>query len=211
MWPSAPIWVTQRISPHIARNVVTVWQGLKGQWSTRFNCFWRKAKVLLSYFLSSNSFLHCQGVISSWRISAYAVMPRKITHFYEQLKTEWPPQTFESAHEIMVLFVLCKLILQTLMHSHPVGLDVWFLVGPFISSHTSCVQTAKALARLPRCAGLVQLACAFAGHLCDKYNNLMSWIIYLNKATTKKNNVIFFYIFLQILHDLQLNIGTKHW
>ena len=27
----------------------------------------------------------------------------------------------------MALFVLCKLILQTRMHSHPVGLDAWFL------------------------------------------------------------------------------------
>ena len=31
---------------------------------------------------------------------------------------------FEPAHEIMVLFVLRKLILQTCMHSLPVGLDV---------------------------------------------------------------------------------------
>ena len=30
----------------------------------------------------------------------------------------------------MVLFVLRKLILQTRMRSHPVGLDVWVLVGP---------------------------------------------------------------------------------
>ena len=33
------------------------------------------------------------------------------------------------------------------------------------------VRTAKALARLRR------LAWAFAGHLCDKYHNLMSWLI----------------------------------
>ena len=50
------------------------------------------------------------------------------------------------SHEIMALFVLHKLILQT--GSHPVGLDVWFLVGPFVYFHTSCVRTAKALARL---------------------------------------------------------------
>ena len=30
----------------------------------------------------------------------------------------------EPSHEIMILFVLSKLILQTCMHSHPVGLDV---------------------------------------------------------------------------------------
>ena len=38
------------------------------------------------------------------------------------------------------------------MRSHPVGLDVWFLVEPFVYFHSSCVRTAKALARLRRCA-----------------------------------------------------------
>ena len=47
-----------------------------------------------------------------------------------------------------VLFVLHKLIFQMRMCSHPTGLDVWFLVGPFIYFHSSCVWTAKALARL---------------------------------------------------------------
>ena len=61
--------------------------------------------------------------------------------------------SFEPSHEIMALFVLRKLILQPRMRSHPVGLDVWFLAGPFIYFHTSCVRTAKALVRLPRCAG----------------------------------------------------------
>ena len=56
------------------------------------------------------------------------------------------------------------------MRSHPVGLDVWFCVGPFVYFHTSCVRTAKALH--PR-----SLAWAFAGRLCDKYHNLMSWLI----------------------------------
>ena len=40
----------------------------------------------------------------------------------------WLWQLTEPSHEIMVLFVLRKLILQTCMCSHPVGLDVWFLV-----------------------------------------------------------------------------------
>ena len=49
------------------------------------------------------------------------------------------------------------------------GLDIWFLVAHFVYFHTSCVRTAKALARdcLDR---------AFAGRLCDKYHNLMSWL-----------------------------------
>ena len=41
----------------------------------------------------------------------------------------------EPAHEIMVLFVLRKLILQTRIRSHAVGLDVWRLVGPFVYFH----------------------------------------------------------------------------
>ena len=53
----------------------------------------------------------------------------------------------------MALFVLRKLIFQTRMHSHPVGLDAWFLVGPFIYFHTSCVRTANALAWLRGCTG----------------------------------------------------------
>ena len=65
----------------------------------------------------------------------------------------------------MALFVLRKLILQTRMRSHPVGLDVWFLVGPFVYFHTSFVRTAKALAR------------AFACRLCNKYHNLIGWLI----------------------------------
>ena len=54
---------------------------------------------------------------------------------------------------LLLLFVLCKLILQTRMRSHPMGLDVWILVGHFVYFHTSCMWTAKALARLRKCAG----------------------------------------------------------
>ena len=36
---------------------------------------------------------------------------------------------FSLAHETMVLFFLLKLILQTHMRSHPVGLDVWGFAG----------------------------------------------------------------------------------
>ena len=42
----------------------------------------------------------------------------------------------EPTYEIMALFVLHKLNLQTHMRSYPVGLDVWFLVGPFVCFHT---------------------------------------------------------------------------
>ena len=88
----------------------------------------------------------------------------------------------ESPHEIMALFFLRKLIAQMHMPSHPVGLHVSFLVGPFVYFHTSCVRTAKALARLRRWA--------FPGHLCAKYHNLMSWLILLQKRnkTEYKSN-----------------------
>ena len=56
----------------------------------------------------------------------------------------------------------------------PVGLDVSFLVGPFVYFHTSCVRTAKVLARLQ----MRRLAWAFAGRLCNKYHNLVSWLKY---------------------------------
>ena len=49
-------------------------------------------------------------------------------------------------------FVLRKLVLQARIRSHPVGLAVWFLVGSFVYFNTSCVRTAKALARLRGCA-----------------------------------------------------------
>ena len=58
---------------------------------------------------------------------------------------------YEPAREIMALFVLRKPTLQTRTRSHPVRLDVRFLVGPFVYFHTSCVRTAKTLARLRGC------------------------------------------------------------
>ena len=64
----------------------------------------------------------------------------------------------EPSHEIMVLFVLCKLILQTYMYSHPTGIDTWFFGWPFVYFQTLCVRTAKALVRLRRCADSLELS-----------------------------------------------------
>ena len=61
-----------------------------------------------------------------------------------EYKITWFHSPIEPAYEIMALFVHRKL-LQTGMRSHPVGIDVWFLVGSFVYVHTSCVRTAKAL------------------------------------------------------------------
>ena len=49
----------------------------------------------------------------------------------------------EPSHETMVLLVLRKLILQMCMRSHPVELDVWFLVGLFIYFHTFILHMCK--------------------------------------------------------------------
>ena len=64
--------------------------------------------------------------------------------------------SFEPSHEITALFVLRKFILKTRMRRHPVGLDVWLLVEPFVYFHTLCVRTAKALARMRWCAGSLE-------------------------------------------------------
>ena len=85
---------------------------------------------------------------SLWKYS----LNRQIIERWITVDSRFPNRN-EPANEIMALFVLCKLILQTHLHSHPVGLDVWFLVRPFVYFHTSCVRTAKALARLRACAG----------------------------------------------------------
>ena len=79
---------------------------------------------------------------TSWR--PWNVRQRRASGALDHDFSAW----FEPAHEIMVLFVFRKLILQTHMRNHPVGLYVWFLVGQFVYFYTSCVRTAKALARL---------------------------------------------------------------
>ena len=71
---------------------------------------------------------------------------------YQTTKPAFPVIN-EPVHEIMSLFVLRKLILRTRLRTHLVGLDVWFLVGPFVYLHTSYARTAKALGRLRGCAG----------------------------------------------------------
>ena len=60
----------------------------------------------------------------------------------------------EPSHENMAPFVLRKIILQTRMRSHPLGQDVWFLVGPFVYFNTSCERTMKTLAKLRGCVNL---------------------------------------------------------
>ena len=74
----------------------------------------------------------------------------------------------EPTHEIMVLFVLRKLILQTHMRSHPRGLIFGrtLRLFPYFMCANREGSGETALVR--------RLAWAFAGRLCDKYCNLMS-------------------------------------
>ena len=90
----------------------------------------------------------------------------------------------EPWHDIVFLFILRKLILQTRMRSHPVGLDVWFLDAPFVYFHISCVQTAKALVRLRGCAGspepslvayVISTIVSWAGSFNLPYNIKFAW------------------------------------
>ena len=76
----------------------------------------------------------------------------------------------------MAHFVLREVIFQTRMRSLPVGLDVWLLVGPLVYFHTSCEQTAKLGSG--ETGHMRRLIWAFAGRLCSKYHNLMSWLIF---------------------------------
>ena len=99
----------------------------------------------------------------------------------------------EPAHEILALFVLRKLILQTPMRSHPVGLNVWFFgrtlrLLPYFMCANS--EGSGETARMRR------LGWAFAGRLCDKYYNLMSWLISLFRRRLRDH------LFL-IIHELK--------
>ena len=82
---------------------------------------------------------------------------------------------FEPCHEIMVLFVHPKFILQTLAHAQP-------------SSGTRCLIFGRTIRLLPyfvcansegsgETARVRRLAWAFAGRLCDKSHNLIGWLI----------------------------------
>ena len=89
---------------------------------------------------------------------------------HTQQKVRQPKTCFKPAHGIMVLFDLRKLILQTRMRSYS---DVWFLVGPFVYFHTSCVRTAKALARLRGCAGSAE-----SSLVAYMISAIMSWAVF---------------------------------
>ena len=72
--------------------------------------------------------------------------------------------------------------------SHPVGLDVWFLVRPFICFHTLCVRTVKALVRLRRWEPLL---------VAYVISTIISWfIIYFNM--TKRDSQRIYIVMLHL-------------
>ena len=93
-----------------------------------------------------------------WQITQEAVAPSR--HDWKIVDWDVKPQ-----HKQNKLFVLHKLILQTRMRSHPVGLDVWF----FCRTHHLLPYVVCEQRRLWR-------DWAFTDYLCDKYHNLMSWL-----------------------------------
>ena len=111
----------------------------------------------------------------------------------------------EPAHEIMVLFVLRKLILQKRMRSHPVELDVRFLVGPFVYFHTSCVRTAKALVRLRRCAGLPEplLVAYVISTIISWAGSIMTFLVHVHENTSTAIEVHWFGSTKQIVGSAQ--------
>ena len=85
------------------------------------------------------------------------------------MTTKWN----EPVHEIMTLFVLRKLILQTRTRSYPVGLDVWRFGWTLrLLQYYMCAKSEGS----GETARMRRLAWAFAVRLCDKYHNLMNWL-----------------------------------
>ena len=109
--------------------------------------------------MTSKRFIWVRGKIPTYRPIFFLTFYSKNNFFFYFALRQQIPQallllslghvgetndwSFEPSHEIMVLFVLRKPILQTRMRSHPVGLDVWCFIGPFVYFHTSFVRTAK--------------------------------------------------------------------
>ena len=80
--------------------------------------------------------------------------------------------SYELTHEIMALFVLRKFILQTHMRNQPVELCLIFGGTLRLLPYFMCANSEGS----GETARMRRLAWAFAGCLCDKYHNLMSWL-----------------------------------
>ena len=68
------------------------------------------------------------------------------------------------------------------------GLDVWFLVGPFIHFHALCVRTAKALVRLHECAGSPEpslIACVISTVISHELAHFKMLLYTLGKSSNR--------------------------
>ena len=104
----------------------------------------------------------------------------------------------------MALFVLRNLTLQMHMLSHPVRLDVWVLVGPiFLRPYFICANSEGS----GETARVRRLARAFAGRLCYKYHNLITWLIYFFLIVSWSPQAIFILSTVAGLSSLKLPVS----
>ena len=118
------------------------------------------------WLFSTHKFHAMVSLVS--KLTRYTMLHKTetINRLMEGLHAEGDCKTNEPCHEIMLFFILRKLILLTRTRIHPVGLYAWF----FLSKHTcTSILHVCEQRRLWR-------AWAFAVCLCDKYHNLMSWL-----------------------------------
>ena len=107
-------------------------------------------------------------------------------------------------------FLPRKLILQTCMISHPVGLDVWFFVVPFVYFLTSYVWTAKAVARLRKDHNLMSCLISY----CYKY--ILFCLIFmlehccLSRLSVHESQWTFSILFFLFCDSVRTCIGHCH-
>ena len=135
-------------------------------------CIWTLATSMEELFLV-NALPYPSIIFNKLKEASKRQKQKRSTKFWLIHKFRWIHKTLsklhktadgsnEPSHEIMVLFVLRKLILQTRVRSHPLRLDVWLLWA----TREGPGETAR----------MRRLAWAFADRLCDKYHNLMSFM-----------------------------------
>ena len=174
--------------------------GIRLVWSGSLLSAWRKLESLATHWAHTEDWsdwadaqadlslrwvhTHFVGFVVLWLIwrISYCTILRSLFSWdcSEQLlglgRLVWVLPGCKPPVMFFVPWLISKIHLSQLAHSSNVhaqpssGVDVWFLVGPFICFNTSCVRTAKALARLCGCAGSPE-------HLLVAYviSTIISW------------------------------------
>ena len=124
---------TNKVTVRPAKTQISL--GIRPVWSESSLSTWRKLWSLATHWAQAKTLIR-PGGCPGWSESSLgaqllccffhvaAHMPKQVL-LAIQLVVVIHYLTYEPSHEIMVLFVLRKLIVQTRMRSHPVGLDVW--------------------------------------------------------------------------------------